>query len=196
MIFVSLLFSDFETGIPRAHPPLGKKWMVTSSLQAENWASWSSLHRVMQKVACSQPTTLRTLVLFYPFSRSPHTNFSTCARPVSSLESQFNPRKHKSKPQYDTTSHSLRCDVFPFPFFFLKKKTENKCWCAEICDLVHCYHGNTMIHDGSLMLLQVNNEITMCSSNPTSGYILRRTESRMSEVCSPVCTTLFTIAKR
>lgn len=80
----------------------------------------------MQKVASSQPTTLRTLVLFYPFPHSPHTNFSTCARPVSSLESQFNPRKHKSKPQYDTTSHSLRCDVFPFLFlsfsFLFKQK--------------------------------------------------------------------------
>lgn len=53
-----------------------------------------------------------------------------------------------------------------------------------------------MIRGGSLMLVQVNDEITMCSSNPTSGYILRRTENRMSDVCFPVCTTLFTVAKR
>lgn len=31
VIFVSLLFSDFETAIPRAHPPLGKKWMLLSA---------------------------------------------------------------------------------------------------------------------------------------------------------------------
>lgn len=55
---------------------------------------------------------------------------------------------------------------------------------------------HVMIHGGSLMLVQVNDEITMCSSNPTSGYILRRTENRMSDVCFPVCTTLFTVAKR
>lgn len=53
-----------------------------------------------------------------------------------------------------------------------------------------------MIHDGKLMLLQVNNEIIMFSSNPTFGYVLRRIESRMSDVCTPICITLFTIAKR
>lgn len=33
--FVSLLFPDFETGIPRAQPPLGKKWMLLSAGRGE-----------------------------------------------------------------------------------------------------------------------------------------------------------------